>query len=174
MDNIILGLLLLSKRTIYQLHERIEKGINLMYSSSIGSIQAGIKKLLSAGYIDVEEVFEDGKLKKFYFITQKGQDYFFGWINEPLKEQTPRNPELIKLYFMGFANKGNQRKSIEKHIEFLKTKYSLLCSICNDSNSLVVPDDKKGIFEFQLASAIYGRDLLKFNIDWFENLLTKI
>ena len=55
MDYIILGLLLLSRRTIYQLRERIEKGIDLMYSSSMGSIQAGIKKLLSSGLIDCEE-----------------------------------------------------------------------------------------------------------------------
>ncbi len=32
MDNIILGLLLLSSRTIYQLRERIDKGLNMMYS----------------------------------------------------------------------------------------------------------------------------------------------
>ena len=46
MDNIILGLLLLSNRTIYQLRERIDKGLHMMYSSSLGSIQAAIKKLL--------------------------------------------------------------------------------------------------------------------------------
>ena len=44
MDNIILGLLLMCNRTIYQLRERIDKGINLMYSSSMGSIQAAIRK----------------------------------------------------------------------------------------------------------------------------------
>ena len=46
MDNIILGLLLMCNRTIYQLRDRISKGINLMYSSSMGSIQAAVKKLL--------------------------------------------------------------------------------------------------------------------------------
>ena len=50
MDNIILGLLLMCNRTIYQLRERIDKGISLMYSSSMGSIQAAIKKLLNCGF----------------------------------------------------------------------------------------------------------------------------
>ena len=50
MDNIILGILLLSSRTIYQLRERIGKGFNMMYSSSMGSIQAAIKKLVNCGY----------------------------------------------------------------------------------------------------------------------------
>ena len=43
MDHIILGLLMLSNRTIYQLRIRIDKGLNIMYSST-GSIQATIKK----------------------------------------------------------------------------------------------------------------------------------
>ena len=43
MDHIILGLLLLSNRTIYQLHERIEKGLHMMYSSSMGSILSVVK-----------------------------------------------------------------------------------------------------------------------------------
>lgn len=64
MDNIILGLLLLQSRTIYQLRERIDKGLNLMYSSSTGSIQAAIKKLLNSGYIDFEETVENGRRKK--------------------------------------------------------------------------------------------------------------
>ena len=70
MDNIILGLLLLSSRTIYQLRERIDKGLNMMYSSSMGSIQAAIKKLLNCGYIQYEEAVENGKYKKIYSYYQ--------------------------------------------------------------------------------------------------------
>ena len=70
MDNIILGILLLSSRTIYQLRERIDKGLNMMYSSSMGSIQAAIKKLLNYGYIQYEETVENGKYKKIYSITE--------------------------------------------------------------------------------------------------------
>ena len=43
MENIILGLLLLKNRTIYELRKRINDGLNLMYSCSTGSIQAAIK-----------------------------------------------------------------------------------------------------------------------------------
>ena len=66
MDNIILGILLLSSRTIYQLRERIGKGLNMMYSSSMGSIQAAIKNLVNCGYIQYEETVENGKYKKIY------------------------------------------------------------------------------------------------------------
>ena len=83
MDNIILGLLLMCNRTIYQLRERIDKGINLMYSSSMGSIQAAIRKLLNCGFISYEEIVDNGKYKKVYCITESGRQYFFEWINAP-------------------------------------------------------------------------------------------
>ena len=67
MDNIILGLLLLSSRTIYQLRERIDKGLNMMYSSSMGSIQAAIKKLLNCGYIQAYDRGGD------IVLTEKGR-----------------------------------------------------------------------------------------------------
>ena len=105
MEHIILGLLLLSSRTIYQLRERIHKGLNLMYSSSMGSIQAAVKKLLKNGYISYEEAVENGKYKKIYSITDNGKQYFFQWINSPLEIQNAKNPELAKVYFMGFCDK---------------------------------------------------------------------
>ena len=77
MDNIILGLLLMCNRTIYQLRDRISKGINLMYSSSMGSIQAAVKKLLNCGYISYEEIIDNGKYKKIYCITESGKLHFY-------------------------------------------------------------------------------------------------
>ena len=102
MDNIILGLLLLSSRTIYQLRERIDKGLNMMYSNSMGSIQAAIKKLLNCGYIQYEEAVENGKYKKIYSITDSGKQNFIEWVSTPMEIQGSKNPELAKLYFMGF------------------------------------------------------------------------
>lgn len=93
MDNIILGLLLMCNRTIYQLRERIDKGINLMYSSSMGSIQAAIRKLLNCGFISYEEIVDNGKYKKVYCITESGRQHFFRMdkcTHRRTKSQKPR------------------------------------------------------------------------------------
>ena len=116
MDNIILGLLLLCSRTIYQLRERIHKGLNLMYSSSMGSIQVAIKKLLHCGYIDYEETVENGKYKKVYRITESGKRYFLEWVNTPIEQQGVRCPGLVKVYFMGFSDKEYREVSIQKYL----------------------------------------------------------
>lgn len=174
MEYIILGLLLLSDRTIYQLRERINSGLKLMYSGSTGSIQAAIRKLLQLEYISYKEIVENGKHKKVYVITESGKQYFFDWVNAPFENVNIKSPELVKVYFMGFADKTLRIKSIESYIELLKGQYEVLCSICEDGENFKIPKEGSDIFKYQLVTAQYGRDLLKFNIDWYESLLSEM
>ncbi len=74
MDHIILALLYLNPRTIYEIRAKFEGNLGLMYSSSMGSIQAAIRKLLKNGYITYTEVVENGKYKKRYQITEGGRE----------------------------------------------------------------------------------------------------
>lgn len=174
MDYIILGLLLMQSRTIYQLQQRISQGLNLMYSSSLGSIQAAIKKLLNSGYIRYEEVVESGKYKKNYLITEGGKQHFFEWINKPIEGQSFKSPELVKVYFMGFADKVNREASIQQYLTYLNEQYCILEAICEDAKNIPVTEENKDILHYQMTSAFYGRDLMKFNIDWYEGLLNKM
>lgn len=174
MDYIILGLLLLQSRTIYQLQQRIDEGLNLMYSSSMGSIQAAIKKLLNGEYIRFDEIIENGKYKKVYSITETGRQYFIEWVNKPIDEQGIRSPELVKVYFMGFASQKNREESISQHLTYLKEQYCVLETICEEAKKFKISDEKKDIFHYQTVTAFYGRDLMKFNIDWYEQLLDRI
>lgn len=145
-----------------------------MYSSSMGSIQAAVKKLLNCGYIDYKETVEKGKYKKVYRITESGKRYFLEWINTPVEQQGVRCPELVKVYFMGFSDKENREASIQSYLSFLKEQYCALEIICEEAKDAEIPESSKEIFNYQLASAFYGKDLYKFNIDWFENLLSKM
>lgn len=174
MDKIILGLLLMCNRTIYQLRERINKGINLMYSSSMGSIQAAIKKLLNCGFIRYEEIVDNGKYKKIYCITESGRQHFFDWINAPMEEQSPKSPELAKIYFMGFSDKKNREISIRQHLIFLNEQYNVLTAICEEAENIRISEEHRDILNYQLVSALYGKALIQFNIEWFENLLKKM
>lgn len=174
MDHIILGLLLMCNRTIYQLRNRIGKGLNLMYSSSTGSIQAAVKKLMNQGYINYEEIIDNGKYKKIYCITESGKQHFYEWINKPIEEQCPKNPELAKVYFMGFSDKKNREISIQQHLLYLKEQYNVLLTICDEVKNIDISEEHKDILNYQFVSALYGKDIIKFNIDWFENLLGKM
>lgn len=174
MDNIILGLLLMQSRTIYQLRERIGKGIHLMYSSSMGSIQAAIRKLLDRGLIEYDESAEGGRHKKIYRITESGRQRFLDWVSSPIADQNPKNPELAKVYFMGFASEGDRIASIEHHLGFLREQHAILDAICQDAKKVEVDDAHKDILAYQVVCARYGRDLVKFNLDWYERLLREM
>ncbi len=174
MENIILGLLLLQSRTIYQLRKRINDGLNLMYSCSTGSIQAAIKKLLQNGYITFSEITEKGKLKKIYIITDNGKNYFNNWLNSPINNGSAKNPELSKIYFLGFAEKETRIKLIESHIAGLKKIRLDLEKICNEGATLASEIQNNDILYYQLQTATYGRDLMKFNIEWYNRLLKKV
>lgn len=174
MEYIILGLLQLQSRTIYQLRKRVNEGLNLMYSCSMGSIQAAIKKLLQDGRVSVSEISEDGKLKKLYSITERGKNCFSVWLNSPIDDSANKNPELSKIYFMGFAEKPVRIKLIEQHLAHLKKMHSDLEKICKEGEERSNEMYGNEIFRYQLHTAIYGRDLMAFNIGWYSRLLKNI
>jgi len=174
MDNIILGLLLLQSRTIYQLRERISQGLNLMYSSSMGSIQAAVKKLLNGGYIQYEEAVENGKYKKIYSITDRGRQEFMEWVSTPIGIQSSKNPELAKLYFMGFSAKESRETRLQEYISHLKEQYDALNAICEEAETVNVPKEHRDILRYQFAAARYGKDFMKFNIGWYQKLLDEM
>lgn len=174
MDHIILGLLLLSRKTIYQLHDRIDRGLNMIYSSSMGSIQAAIKKLLNHGYIRYEELLENGKHKKLYSITESGKQEFLRWVSSPMGVQSSKNPELAKLYFMGFSAQENREKQLQEYIVHLTEQYYALKAICDEAENTNIPDQLREVFYYQLAAAQYGRDFMKFNIEWYQKFLEEM
>ena len=174
MENIILGLLLLQARTIYQLRKRINEGLNLMYSCSTGSIQAAIKKLLNSGYICVNETMENGKVKKLYSITDEGKIYFNTWVNSPIDNNAAKNPELAKIYFLSFAEEENRINLLKKHIDELQKLYAELDVICRQGKGMSAELQDNEMLFYQLQTATYGRDLMQFNIEWYTNLLNSI
>lgn len=174
MENIILGLLLLQPRTIYELRKRINSGLNLMYSCSTGSIQAAIKKLLQKNNIRFEAISENGKLKKKYYITESGKFYFNSWVNSSIEIDTAKIPELSKIYFMGFAKKEARIETIKKYLSDLKEKAVVLENIYNEGQSLTGKMQENEIFYYQFQTVIYGRDFIQFNINWYTSLLENI
>lgn len=181
MEYIILGLLMLTDRTIYQLRSRIDKGLNFMYSSSTGSIQAAIKKLLNSGYIGFRDIRDNGKDKKEYYITDAGRQEFSNWINSPVDSAGIKCPELAKVYFMGFSERENRLGNIREYIGGLKNKYEALKMICDEAEIFESSDDykklekqAKDIVFYQLAAARYGRDLMAFTVGWYEDFLNEM
>jgi DNA-binding PadR family transcriptional regulator len=174
MDTLILGLLMLQSRTVYEIKEKIKKGMNMIYSDSLGSIQAAIKKLLAGKQIEFAEVVENGKYKKVYSITEAGREYFYQWVNAPIKPVQSKNSELAKLFFMGLSDKNKRVERIEEYIRSIRQMKSILEKVCEIGQSLRVDEEHRDLFDFQLCSAQYGVDAMQFEIDWYQKLADKL
>lgn len=171
MEYILLGLMMLKPRTVYEFRRCIGAGLNLMYSCSTGSIQAGLKKLMKEGNISCQETVDHNRKKKVYSVTDAGRAYFAAWVNDPMKAMGEKHPELAKLYFMGFSAPKLREENIRALLSELEENYAVLCAICSQGESMEVPPEAREILHYQLASARFGRDLMQFQIGWYREFL---
>ena len=171
MDHMILGLLMLRSCSIYELQQRIDAGLSLMYSSSLGSIQAALKKLLKAGFVEIREEKTGKRQRKIYSVTSSGKEEFSLWISSPMETSSAKNPELGKLYFMGLSDPAARCRNLRKSIENLEKIHRVLSAIVEEGMHMEVPPEAREILRYQLAAARFGRDSMRFQMDWYENFL---
>lgn len=187
MDTIILGLLMIQNCTIYEMKKVIEKNFGNISSSSIGSMQAAVKKLLSKNMICFSEYVENSVNKKVYEITNEGKEYFLSTISEPMLYKE-KNMELSKFFFMGFALKSKRLDLIAAYVSELQKELIRLEQIKSaaeiqpnfDEDSLTILKEKgaaeiqsiadvQEIAFFQLAMLNLSIEKIKFEMQWFEN-----
>lgn len=174
MDYIILALLYLQSRTIYEIRAKFEGDFGLMYSSSMGGIQAAVKKLLKTGCITYTELVENGKYKKQYSITETGRTSMLQWINSPFGTAQNKNPELAKLYFMGLSDAENRCGRIREYITALKQYHAALELIYKEGMDLEPTEEYSELFRFQLVTVKFGVDSSAFEIEWLTRLLVDL
>lgn len=174
MDKIILGLLILKSRTIYEIRAKFADNLNLMYSSSTGSIQAALKKLLSQGYIECTETKENGRRKKIYMITDSGRAVFSEWVNSSFDGAQNKSPELAKLYFMGLSDKKERPKRVRELIERLEEANCALTLLYNEGLSLAPSEEYRDLFNYQFMTVKFGKDYTAFQLEWFRKLLSEM
>ena len=201
MDKIILGILMLHRMTAYELRNFIKNNFKSMYSDSLGSIQAALKKLFELEMVTFEELVEKGVNKKRYSITETGREALIEWIKIPINTSKTKNYDFGKLFFMGYVSKRDQKTLIDKIIISLEEEYEALKKLkesidveeeSEEIENYLLTDmeykeriknlDKgkelieniKEISKFTLATLDYGIDVTAFNIEWFKKLKKRI
>lgn len=201
MDKIILGILMLHRMTAYELRNFIKNNFKSMYSDSLGSIQAALKKLFELEMVTFEELVEKGVNKKRYSITEAGQETLIEWIKIPINTSKTKNYDFGKLFFMGYVSKKDQKTLIDKIIISMEEEYEALKKLkesidANEESEEIknylltdieykerIKNLDKGkelienireISKFTLATLDYGIDVTAFNIEWFKKLKKRI
>ena len=84
MEYLILGLLILSPMTGYEVQQFIRKNLALICSHSAGSVQTALSKLEKSGKVASSETVAGKRRKKTFSITEEGRAAFSAWVAQPL------------------------------------------------------------------------------------------
>ena len=193
-------MLLCKAMTVYEIRNYIIKNLTTVCSNSLGSIQTAIKKMLSKGYIEVNEYVENGLNKKKYSITDKGLAEYKKWVGTPINLSKMTNMEESKLFFLGIAPKEKRiaflvtlNKDLEEQLQALTAiqEFALnakeavikdnVSNISKESkyvNNLLSVSNEKDLsavllntYDYQMSLLKYGIERTKFDLAFYKNLL---
>lgn len=179
MEYLILGLLMLSPMTGYELQQFIKKNLSLICSHSAGSTQTALSKLERSGRIAASETVEGRRHKKVFAVTDAGRSAFSAWIAHPMQADRVKNMELSRLFFAGLAKPEERLRAIRDYIRQMEDAKSALSSIRDsfhrmDKQGLPPGTDWPQVLRFQEYTIEYGIAAAEFEIGWYSRLLHEL
>lgn len=174
MEYVILGLLLLRERTLYELNATLRDNISLFYSASFGSISVVIGKLAAKQWIMAREAIERGRRKKIYAITAAGKAAFNEWLMSPIPAEKVKDPALARLFFLGYLPPHQRIAVIEAHLAELELLQAALAEREQQAANLTIPAAQRDLAAFQRYTLRYGQEYYTFSSDWYRRLLAML
>lgn len=179
MEYLILGLLMLSPMTGYEVQQFIRKNLSLICSSSAGSIQTALVKLEKDGRITARETMDGRRRKKTFSITPAGRAAFSHWVAQPMQADKVKNMELSRLFFAGLARPEERVAAIRDYIRQMEETRGILFGIRESfrripAEELPTGTDWPQVLQFQGYTLDYGIAAAEFEIGWYSRLLTEL
>lgn len=176
MEYLILGLLILSPMTGYEVQQFIRQNLALICSHSAGSVQTALRKLEHEGYVTTAEKCEGRRRKKIFSITPTGREIFSHWVARPMQADKVKNMELARLFFLGLAQPEERIAAIRDYIRQMEEMETMLTAIQarfkQIRHSPLPPEqDWDAIFRFQGYTIDYGIAAARFEREWYGRLL---
>lgn len=179
MEYLILGLLILSPMTGYELQQFIKKNLALICSHSAGSVQTALAKLEKEGKVTASEIAQGKRRKKRFSITDSGRAAFSHWVAQPMQADKVKNMELSRLFFAGLAKPEERLSAIRDYIRQMEETRGVLCAIQNrfqqmNPQELPPGTDWPEVLRFQGYTIQYGIAAAEFEISWYSHLLHEL
>lgn len=179
MEYLILGLLILSPMTGYELQQFIKKNLALICSHSAGSVQTALSKLVKEGKATASEAAEGKRRKKTYSITAAGRAAFSHWVAQPMQAEKVKNMELSRLFFGGLAQPEARLAAVRDYIRQMEETRGFLSAIQAHFQQMNRQDLPQGIdwqqvLRFQAYTIQYGIAAAEFEINWYSRLLHEL
>ena len=95
----ILGFLMESEMTGYDIKRRFRDPIGFFYRASDGSLYPALKKLAHDAMVTMRAERHGRRARKVYAITHKGREYFLRTLREPAQPVFVYDEAQVKIYF---------------------------------------------------------------------------
>jgi DNA-binding PadR family transcriptional regulator len=166
LEYIILGFLMYSEMSGYDLKQGMMKSTSNFFDASFGSIYPALKRMESKGLINSREVVDGGKYKKLYVISAAGKSEFMNWLEQPIEFAKTKLDHLVKVFFLGFLPK---EKAIEELQVFIKEVDLVLQRLTESQPKL---KEKCDIYQF--STVLFGISYYQFIMDWSNGLIKEL
>lgn len=163
-DKILLGFLMDGEKTGYEIKKLMENSTSFFFNTSLGSIYPAFSKLEKKGFVKMDQVIEDGRVKKRYSITQEGRKDFREWLAESVSLSKIRDEVLLKMFFFSELSVEERCEQICIYIDQLKKQADTLSLL---KEKLM----KYDVDKFMIKTLEYGIDYYCFTCDWYRKLL---
>jgi DNA-binding PadR family transcriptional regulator len=162
-EYILLGFLKKGEMSGYDIKFYMSNSTSHFYDASFGSIYPALKRMLGLGLIGVREGISEGRLKKTYFIREKGSAEFLKWLEAPVPGGRGKMEHLIKIFFYDFLPEQKASELIRGFIASTEEKIKEL----DELEARIA--EKAG--RFSISTLLFGKDYYKFTAEWYKKFL---
>ena len=157
--------------SLYDFKLAFLKSLSLFYSSSLGSIQVAVKKLLKLGLIEIHERSTHGRAKITYRITNAGRAFFEAQFTVPIPSGRLEETILARYHFLGLIERQKRVEVLQFLTRAIETALSELQSLKSGFDHQAIPEAWQEIAHYQLGTADYGIAAHQTGLAWFKNQL---
>src|SRR5271154_1400299 len=162
----ILGFLMESEMTGYDLKRRFHDPIGFFYRASDGSLYPALKKLEQAALVTMRAEQRGRRARKVYAITPRGREHFLRSLREPAQPIFVYDEAQVKIYFAqhdpeaAVNHIARERRFAEAWSEFLER--------------LLEDMEKRGASPFRTSMVEIGHGIAALKVGLFDQLMIRL
>ncbi len=171
MQFVILGLLMIDRMSLYDLHKQFTAGPALFYSASFGSIQRALRQLVDGGLVTVTDAPGSSRRRKLHTVTEEGVRAWRAWMREPISGSNAETGLLSRVYLLGLLPADDDRQEVLATLR--KSVASALDELEALSRSLdaqEIPGEFAQVFRYQRATLDYGLRSHRLALTWLDDV----
>lgn len=162
---VILGFLVESPLTGYEIKGYMENSTRNFINASYGSIYPTLKVLLRQGSITMTQESQGKRIRKVHEITPKGREEFLEWLRSPLEFSPFHHEHLARMFFFRYLKSGERIRLMEGLLENIRRIQEGLVEIRDHYETQ--------IDRFQFQTVLYGIACYQQDLDWYEEAIRK-